>query len=374
MIEVDFVKKNTVRVLLGLGTVIVAVGGYLLWPEKKIPVPENAIVLDKSKIENSEFYLSEDNFEEDMINVVEPYLNELRTNGYFKGYDGEELYYEQYLSGEDKGHVVVVHGFTDATYKFREVMYYFLKSGYSVSALEHRGHGHSYRAVENMSKVSIESFDEYKDDMKIFLNDIVKPTLQPGEKLFAYAHSMGGGITALLVEEDNTLFDAVVLTAPMMEIEFGGVPNNVATLVANGAFLLGREDEYTAGTSDYVESYDFANSSYTSQARYDYVSHLGASDEMYRMSGGNYKWLSAAVEAAKAIRENAEKYTTDTLLFQAKLDTTVGPNGQNEFATKASNVQLIVVEDAKHSILFADNSTFIPYMNTILEFYKEHLK
>ena len=70
MIEVDFVKKNTVRVLLGLGTVIVAVGGYLLWPEKKIPVPENAIVLDKSKIENSEFYLSEDNLEEDMINVV----------------------------------------------------------------------------------------------------------------------------------------------------------------------------------------------------------------------------------------------------------------------------------------------------------------
>ena len=145
-------------------------------------------------------------------------------------------------------------------------------------------------------------------------------------------------------------------------------------MVANGAFLLGREDEYTAGTSDYVESYDFAKSSYTSEARYDYVSHLGASDEMYRMSGGNYKWLSAAVEATKAIRENAEKYTTDTLLFQAKLDTTVGPNGQNEFATKASNVQLIVVEDAKHSILFADNSTFIPYMNTILEFYKEHLK
>ena len=374
MIEVNLVKKNKVRVLLGVGAVIVAAGGYLLWPEKKVAAPENALILDKSKTENSEFYLSEDNLKEDMINVVEPYLSERRTTGYFKGYDGQDLYYEQYLSEENKGHIVVVHGFTDATYKFREVMYYFVKSGYSVSALDHRGHGYSYRSIENMSKVSIESFDEYTSDMKIFINDIVRPTLQEDEKLFVYAHSMGGGIATLLMEEDNTLFDAAVLTAPMMEIEFGGVPNNMATLLANGACLVGREDEYTIGTTDYVEYYDFANSSYTSEARYDYVSQVCAADEKYRMSGGDYKWLMAALDATKSILGNAEKYTTDTILFQAKLDTTVGPNGQNEFATKASNVQLMVVEDAKHSILFTDNSTFIPYMNTILEFYEEHVE
>lgn len=366
-------KKNKVRALLGVGAVVLATGGYLLWPEKKIPAPENAMVLDKAKIKNSEFYLAEDSLEENMKNVVEPYLSERRTTGYFKGYDGKELYYEQYLSEGDKGHIVVVHGFTDATYKFREVMYYFVKSGYSVSALDHRGHGYSYRPVENLSKVSIESFDEYKDDLKIFVKDIVRPVMQADEKLFAYAHSMGGGITALLLEEDQTVFDAAVLTSPMMEIEFSGIPNNMAMLITNGASLLGREEKYTVGSSDFVEVYDFANSSYTSEARYDYVSHLGASDGKYRMSGGNYKWLSAAVDATKSIRENAEKYTTDTLLFQAQKDTTVGPNGQNEFAAKASNVQLIVVEDAKHSILFTDNATFIPYMNTILEFYEEHL-
>lgn len=367
-------KKNKVRALLGVGAVILATGGYLLWPEKKVPAPENVMVLDKTKIDNSEFYLEEDNLGEDMKNVVEPYLSERRTTGYFKGYDGEELYYEQYLSEEDKGHIVVVHGFTDATYKFREVMYYFLKSGYSVSALDHRGHGYSFRAIDNLSMISIDSFDEYKDDLNIFVENVVRPTLKTDEKLFVYAHSMGGGITALLLEEDNAVFDAAVLTSPMMEIEFSGVPNHMAMLITNGANLIGREEKYTIGSSDYVETYDFENSSYTSEARYDYVSHLGASDEKYRMSGGNYKWLSAAVDATKNIRENAEKYTTDTLLFQAQMDTTVGPNGQNEFATKASNVQLIVVEDAKHNILFTDNETFIPYMNTILEFYEEHLQ
>lgn len=367
-------KKNKVRVLLGAGAVVLATGGYLLWPEKKVEAPENTLVLDKSKIENSELYLSEESLREDMVNIVEPYLDARRTTGYFKGYDEQDIYYEQYLSDENKGHIVVVHGFTDATYKFREVMYYFVKSGYSVSALEHRGHGHSYRSLENLSKVTVESFDEYTNDMKIFIQDIVKPTVQAGEKLFVYAHSMGGGIATLLMEENSTLFDAAVLTSPMMEVEFGGVPNNMATLLASGACLLGREDEYTLGTTDYVEYYDFANSSYTSEARYDYIYQVCASNERYRMSGGNYKWLTAALDATKSILRNAEKYTTDTILFQAKLDTTVGPNGQNEFATRASNVQLIVVEDAKHSILFTDNSTFIPYMNTILEFYEEHVK
>lgn len=366
-------KNNKTKVIIGIGLVFVTAVGYLCWPEKKIPAPENAIVLDKTRTENSELYLAENNLEEDMKNIVEPYLSERKTTGYFKGYDGEALYYEQYQAEEEKGHIVVVHGYTDAAYKLREVIYYFLKSGYSVSALDHRGHGYSYRAIENLSKVSVESFDEYTDDLKIFISDVVRPAMKSDEKLFVYAHSMGGGITALLLEEDSAIFDAAVLTSPMMEIEFAGIPNNIAMLIINGAGLLGKEEEYIVGSSDYEEVYDFANSSYTSEARYDYVSHLEASDEHYRMSGGNYKWLTAAVDATKNVCENAENYTTDTLLFQAENDTTVGPNGQNEFATKASNVQLVLVEDSKHNILFTENSTFIPYMNMILEFYEEHL-
>lgn len=90
----------------------------------------------------------------------------------------------------------------------------------------------------------------------------------------------------------------------------------------------------------------------------------------------NKKVLSSLTSKARydyLFRVCAEKYSADTLLFQAEKDTTVGPNGQNEFAAKASNVQLILVEGAKHNILFTENKTFIPYMNTILEFYEKHL-
>lgn len=366
-------KNRTRKIIMGMAIVLAAVSGYLCWPEKKVPMPKNAIVLDKTRIESKDFYLLEENFSEDMERLAEPYLNERKNTGYFKGYDGEKLYYEQYQSEENKGHIVIIHGFTDAAYKFREVIYYFLKNGYSVSVMEHRGHGYSYRSLENLSKITINDFDEYKDDLKIFLSDVVRPTLQEEEKLFAYAHSMGGGIAALLLEEDSSWFDAVVLTSPMMEIEFAGIPNRMAELITKGTGLLGMDEEYILGMTDYEEVYDFENSSLTSKARYDYLVGISAKDVNYQMSGGSYKWLAAAIDATQKILKNAQSYTTDTLLFQAENDTTVGPNGQNEFAEKASNVQLILVEDAKHNILFTENETFIPYMNMILEFFESHL-
>ncbi len=365
--------KKRKKILAGIGLVLVAAIGYLCWPEKKVQAPDDMVVLDKTKVKNDGLYLSEETLQEDMVNIVNPYLDERKTTGYFAGYDGQQIYYEQYLTENSKGHIVVVHGFTDGIYKYREVIYYFVKSGYSVSALEHRGHGYSYRSIGNLSKITIDSFDEYTDDLKLFLHSTVKPALKEGEKLFAYAHSMGGELTALLVEEDSTLFDAVVLTSPMMEIEFKGVPNNMAYTLARVAFLFGFEEDFIVGFSDYDGVYRFERSSYTSKARYDYIMQCEAADERYRMSGGDYKWLAAGIASEKKLLANAESYKTDTLLFQAENDTTVGPNGQNEFAARASNVQLVFVEDAKHNILFTQNDIFIPYMNTILEFYEKHI-
>ena len=86
MIEVNLVKKNKVRVLLGVGAVIAAAGGYLLWPEKKVAAPENTLILDKSKTENSEFYLSE------LITKIKLYYTEKLAIFSFGKYVGPRIY------------------------------------------------------------------------------------------------------------------------------------------------------------------------------------------------------------------------------------------------------------------------------------------
>jgi lysophospholipase len=363
------VKYRILAVVLVLAVAV----GYLCFPTRTVKAPQNAVELDLTRTENADFYVSEDNYEWTMENVVEPYLDQYKATGYFKGDDGNDLYYEQFINEGSKAHIVVAHGYTDAACKFDEMVYYFLKSGYSVSLMEYRGHGYSYRNTDDMSKVTIGSFDEYLDDFKLFMSDVVEPAVAEDEKLFIYAHSMGGGLAAMLLEEDSTMFDAAVLSSPMMEILFDGIPANLVGLITNAYNLFGLGEEYILGNGPYDGEYSFEDSSYTCEVKYAYIQKQKENSEYYRTNGGSFAWLKAAVNATKSIRKNADKYTTDTLLFQAGLDSTVGANGQNEFATKASNVQLITVSGSKHNILFAQNSIFIPYMNTILEFFEEHL-
>ena len=73
-------------------------------------------------------------------------------------------------------------------------------------------------------------------------------------------------------------------------------------------------------------------------------------------------------------RKNADRYSTPTLLLQAELDNTVGASGQNAFADRASNVRLIQVLGAKHSIQLSENPILIPFMDQVMDFYEEHLK
>jgi lysophospholipase len=362
-------KRRVCAIILILAALIV----YLLWPTKVISAPESAITLDLSKTENSDFYIAEETYQSDMENIVYPYLDSLCQSGYFKGYDGNELYYEQYIIPASKAHIVIAHGYTDAAIKYREMIYYFLNSGYSVSIMEHRGHGNSYRSVDDKYKVAVSSFDEYTDDYKIFLNQIVEPSLKEDEKLFMYAHSMGGAVAALLMEEDSELFDAAVLSSPMMEILFNGYPENAVKTLTNAVNLIGLKDSYVIGCGPFDDTYDYEGSAYTSEAKYAYIRYIKIGNINYQTNGGTFGWLKAAIAATAKIRKNAASYTTDSLLFQAGIDDSVGANGQNEFARIASNVQMIQVPTSKHNILFASNDVFIPYMNTILEFYESHI-
>ncbi|MCM1182905.1 MAG: alpha/beta hydrolase [Roseburia sp.] len=366
-------KKKVKRGIVTAVLPVVALVTYLLWPGSSVETPRSARTLDLSETQNAELYLAEEELSDQMTEVVQPYLEAHRTQGYMAGYDGRQLYWEQYTAEEPKAHIAIAHGYTDASYKFREIIYYFLKSGYSVSILDHRGHGYSYRSDADLSKVTVASFDEYVEDYTVFVDTIVRPSLAEDEKLFIYAHSMGGAIAALLLERDSLMFDAAVLSSPMMEIQFDGIPENLAKLIVGTANLVGLGESYILGNGAYEDIYNYADSSYNSEARYAYLHDIQRTDEYFQTNGGSFRWLKAAIAATDEIEQNAASFTTNALLFQAACDTTVGADGQNAFVNKAQNVQMIIVPDTKHNILFAGNDVLVPYMNAILAFYEENL-
>ena len=360
-------KFTTGKLLLGLSLPLAAGVGYMLYPRKQKNLPENRAALDLTE-PVADFLINEEAYAQQMEQTVLPYLESRKRTGFLESGDGR-LYYECYRADASKGHVVIIHGFTSGVHEYRELAYYFLKNGYSVDMMDHRGHGFSSREVEDLCKVTISSFDVYVEDLKLFLARVVCPSLQEGEKLFAFAHSMGGGVLELLLEEDPTVFAGAILTGPMVQIEFGKIPIKLAAAVVKLAIQSGHAQEYIMGYGAYDGVYDFSGSNYDSEARYRYMHGLLEQEPRYCTSGGTYAWLRSAMEASDRIRANATKYRTPTLLFQPQKDTMASASAQNEFVGQASNVTLVTVEGAKHNLPFAGNRVLSAFVTKVLAFY-----
>lgn len=96
---------------------------------------------------NSSF-IKEKDYQFKMIKEVKPYLTPKKISGKFKGAQNKKLYYENFIIRNPKASIVLVHGFGESIEKFYELIYYFNQNGYSVYALEHRGHSRSDKFSE----------------------------------------------------------------------------------------------------------------------------------------------------------------------------------------------------------------------------------
>lgn len=325
-------------------------------------------------LNESSYVLSEDNFETQMLEIVEPFVDSVTTSGYFTSSDDTDIYYEYYSAPSPKGNMVISHGFTESLEKYTEMIYYFLQDGYNVYIIDHRGHGLSERTTADFSLVDVKDFNSYVNDLYTFTKEIVVPQTG-GLPLFLYSHSMGGGISALLLEQYPDLFDAAVLSSPMLGVNLGSVPRFAANLLANSATLLGQGATYVISHGPFEPIADIDDSSSSSIARFNYYFNKKLANEHLQTNGASYSWIKEALSATKEMvkPENAARATTPILLFQSENDSLVLPVPQYEFVNNAPNTQMIFVPGAKHELFSTSNEILIPYLNTVLDFYENHL-
>ena len=189
-------------------------------------------------------YVSENDYKQEMDNRVIPYIESRLESGYINGLDDVRLYYEIYRADNSKGNIVISHGYTESLEKYHELIYYFLKNGYNVFGLEHRGHGRSGSlGIVDRTQIHVNSFYDYIYDFKAFMDYVVVPNRE-GKNLYLYAHSMGGVIGAGFLEDYPEYFDKAVLNAPMLEINTGKVPEPIAKATVRTAVLCGQGGKY----------------------------------------------------------------------------------------------------------------------------------
>lgn len=307
--------------------------------------------------------------DEDVVENVKRELGYIKKSGSFTGEKQNKIYYEKYKVKNEKGRVIISHGFSECIEKYLEVIYYFTREGYSIFIMEHRGHGRSGCLGSNATQVHIEDFNYYINDLKKFIDKVVIKK----ENLFLFAHSMGGTIGTMFIEKYPTYFKKVILTSPMFKIAIGEIPNSIALFFAKLAIISGKENEFIIGNTPYESSYDFISASTLNESRYNYYYREVVSNAKIQRGGGSYRWLYESLKAIKYIlnKNNIKNINIPILLFQGSKDELVGIDGGKKFAKRCSKCKLIIFENANHDIYSENNDILEVYLNNIFEFLKK---
>ena len=333
------------------------------------------VISNAAEIESKldEIYISENNYTEDMKNIVEPYINSRMESGYVDGDEGALLYYEKYKVEDAKGNIVLCHGYTESLERYRELIYYFMKNGYNVFGVEHRGHGRSGTlGIADKTQLNVDNFNQYVTDFKIFMDGVVIPNNE-GKKVLLFAHSMGGAIGTKFLEDYPGYFNGAILNAPMLEVHTGNIPKFLADIIVSFQVAIGNGGKYVLGKGPYTSEYNAEKIGTSSINRYEYSHDITASNEELQRGGASYNWTNEAFKVTKEItkKENASKVEIPALLFQAGQDTYVKPGGQNNFAEGAKNCEIIKIDNSRHEIYLEKDEIQKPYLKQVLDFYSK---
>lgn len=308
--------------------------------------------------------VGEEDLQEKMEEIVEPYLKKFCHSGFEHG-----IYYELYPQENSVGTIVISYGFTESCEKYHEMIYYFLLLGYQVAIWDHRGHGKSVREVTNKSLVHVEDFSQYVEDFHWFMRTHIV-SMQKKKPLYLYAHSMGGCIGALYLERHPGYFSKAVLNAPMLGIQLGRMPLWAARIVCKVCILAGQGKKRIYFMQEFQEEEPFSMSGTNSGARYAFYRELQKKHEEYQTSCCTYNWAYGAIKAGRQVlrQKNMDKVTIPVLLFQAEEDTFVKPGPQEMFVASIPNGRLTRVK-SRHEIGRSVNEIMEPYLAQVVKFF-----
>lgn len=332
---------------------------YLLTGEKNYKYEGEEIMPTQNNI-----CINETEYEKEMNNKILPFISKYEKSGYFKTNDNINLFYRKFELDKPKASIVIVHGFSENTYRYDELIYYMLNQNYSVYIYDQRCHGLSDRLSETYNMVYVENFSDYTHDLKKFIDEIV-----PDSKIFLYGHSMGGTVVADFLETYPTDINFAILSAPMLQIFTKPYPPKIAALYTETENLVGAQKKYCPGHCDFDKESKLENPVYKDYPRYIYSINFESQNPKIITSGASFAWLKQSTKAIKKVllAENLEKIKTPSALFQYGNDKTVMPSGQNKFADNVPNCNLYTIKDSEHNIYYMHNDILNTYLDKLFE-------
>ncbi|WP_337880622.1 alpha/beta fold hydrolase [Rheinheimera sp.] len=273
--------------------------------------------------------------------------------------DGHQIPYLWLEQTNAQATLVIVNGRTETLLKYQELAQHFLAQGYNVLLFDHRGQGLSARYTDDPFKGHIDEFQTYVDDMHQLLQRVLPEPRQ--HKLLLLAHSMGGAVSSLYLEQHPEVFAAAALSAPMHGIQ-GKLLFSENDACALGSLMSVFSSEGYAGfAAAPFKVREFAGNDLTgSRSRFDWFNELNLQYPQIQLGGPTWGWLAQSCAVFEPMRANSSSLQIPLLVLQAELDTVVSNRAQNEFCQALQqNPESgcvtggpVVIQGALHEVLF----------------------
>lgn len=130
-----------------------------------------------------------------------------RFEGYFKGFDQTELFYQTWTPDKTSGTFLITHGLSEHSDCYNHVAKELAEDGWKVIGWDMRGHGRS-----EGKRGYVKSLSNYIDDLHCLLSHVVRER----EHFVMFGHSMGGLVTTRYIQLKQPQLDALCLSSPAM--------------------------------------------------------------------------------------------------------------------------------------------------------------
>lgn len=293
--------------------------------------------------------------------------------GEFAAADGRRLRCGRITPEGARIECVLVGGFTEFAEKYFETIADLAARGYAVSFLDWRGQGGSPRPATAPSLPRARDFERDADDLVGFASSLPSR----GRRLLV-AHSMGAAIGLLALHRHPRLFDAAVLSAPMLGLSTQGWPRPVARAFAVLADTLGWGDRLLPGRRPWAPKTDLSPAkSRTSSdpARCTLENAWFGARPALRVDPPTYGWLRAAFALVVMLRrpELLASVRTPVLIGSAGIESFVDPLANRHAAAHLPDCRLVEFPQAKHELFLERDEIRDAWLAAIDRFVGERL-
>jgi lysophospholipase len=252
---------------------------------------------------------------------------------------------------QNKGTVCLLGGRTEFMEKYYETIDKLNQHGMDVFSFDWRGQGLSTRLLKNRRKGYVGSYDDYVNDLSVFVEKIfIKKATRP---YILIGHSMGGHIAIRYLHEHGNIFDSAILMSPMIDIRTFPVPKKVLQKFIRIIVKAGHDKIYIVGNDHLMENKFMGNSLTSDISRFEKSRKIAIDNPELAIGGVTFGWLNATFDSIDLLNQPGyvENIGTRILIFSAEKDRVVSNKAQRRLCQRLPDCRLIKISESRHEIL-----------------------